>query len=246
MLITSPSNKIIKEYKKLRQSKYRKQKQQYIIEGQHLVLEAFKAGFLDTLIITGGEYFSLDVNTITVSEAVMKYLSELETPTTVAGICHFRDPELISGNVVILDDIQDPGNLGTIIRSAVAFNINTIVLSPATVDLYNEKVLRAAQGMNNYINIITADTLDTIHSLQKRGYHLLATNVEHGKDLRMVEVSNPYALILGNEGNGVQPQFQDLSDDLLYIDINAKCESLNVAVAASIILYELGRGESWR
>lgn len=243
MLITSTNNDLIKQFKKLHQSKYRKQSNQYMIEGRHLVLEAFKSGSLDTLLITEDEYFSLDVDTVTVSLEVMKYLSHLDCPSTIAGICHFRNSEPINGNVLLLDNIQDPGNLGAIIRNALAFNINTIVLSSDCVDLYNEKVLRAAQGMNNYLNIITADLLDTINYLKNNQYHLLATNVEYGQDLKNINVTQPYAVVLGNEGNGVKPEFQDLCDDLLYININEKCESLNVSVATGIILYELNKGD---
>lgn len=243
MLITSTNNDLIKQFKKLYQAKYRRQNKQYIIEGQHLVLEAFKSGYLDALLITEDEYFSLDVNTITVSNEVMKYLSNLDTPQSIVGICHFRDPEPISGNVILLDNIQDPGNLGAIIRNALAFNISTIVLSPDCVDLYNDKVLRAAQGMNNYLNIITDDLTNTIGYLKTQKYQLLATNVEYGQDLKQINVTRPYAIIFGNEGNGVKASLQDMCDELLYIDINSKCESLNVAVATGIILYELNKGD---
>ncbi len=141
----------------------------------------------------------------------------------------------------MLDDIGDPGNIGTIIRSAKAFNIDTIILSNNSVDIYNEKVLRSTQGMIFNINIVYADLMETILTLRDRGYLILGTNVNNGVDVREVKTSK-FALIMGNEGKGVHKEIQDMCDKNLCIKMNSSCESLNVGVATSILLYELDRG----
>jgi len=140
----------------------------------------------------------------------------------------------------MLDDIQDPGNLGAIIRSAVAFNIDTIILSNNTVDLYNSKVIRSTQGMMFKLNIIRTDLKEMIKELKEKNYHILATNVTNGKNIKELEKTEKLCIIMGNEGNGVSQELLNMSDEYIYIKMNEECESLNVAVATSIILYELG------
>ena len=143
---------------------------------------------------------------------------------------------------MILEDIQDPGNLGTIIRSSVAFNVDTLVLSSNTVDLYNPKVIRATQGMIFKLNIIIENNLEElIKNLKQNNYTIYTTNVKNGNSLKTIEKKDKLAIIMGNEGNGVSDKLNLLADEYLYIDMNKNCESLNVAVATSIILYELDK-----
>ena len=143
----------------------------------------------------------------------------------------------------MLDEIQDPGNLGTIIRSAVAFNVDTIVLSPNTVDLYNSKVIRATQGMMFHANIVIAELGDVIKELKEKEIPVYGTRVDFGEDIRHLKDKDrkKYCLIMGNEGNGVREEILDMCDEFFYIDMNEKVESLNVGVATSIFLYELNR-----
>ena len=143
MLITNTKNERIKEIKKLNQKKYRDLNNLFLVEGEHLVLEANKKGKIKELILEENEKMDIDVDTLYVSSDVIKYISELETPQKIMAVCHKLDEKELGNKILILDGIQDPGNLGTIIRSAVAFNIDTIVLSNDTVDLYNPKVVRA-------------------------------------------------------------------------------------------------------
>ena len=145
----------------------------------------------------------------------------------------------IGDRILILDGIQDPGNLGTIIRSSVAFNIDSIVLSKDSVDLYNSKVIRATQGMIFNINIIQKDLLEFIPLL--KDYKIYGTKVNGGKSLKNVEKVKKFAIIMGNEGQGVKKDILDMCSDYIYIDMNKSCESLNVGVATSIILYELDK-----
>ena len=241
MIYTSLNNEKIKEIKKLNIKKYREIENLFIVEGEHLVLEAYKKGVLKTLIVEENTSFNLDVETMIVTREVIKHITELETPQNIIGICNKLTEEKIGNKVLVLDDIQDPGNLGAIIRSAVAFNIDTIVISNNTVDLYNSKVVRASQGMLFNINIIRKDIKEIILNLKKENYKILATRVTSGKSLKSIVKTNKFAIIMGNEGNGVSKDILDISDEYLYIDINKNCESLNVAVATSIILYELDK-----
>lgn len=232
-MIESVNNERIKRFSKLQNKKYRDLEGLFIVEGEHLVEEAKKK---DLLV----EVFSLDGSDGTiVSEAVMRKLSGLKSVPKVLGIAKKPENTLIKGNILMLDGIQDPGNLGTIIRSAVAFNIDTIVASLDTVDVYNTKTLRSSEGMIFNINYVTADLENIVKNL--KDYNVYVTNVLNGESLDDIETKGNYALIVGNEGSGVRKNIQELATNTLYIPMNDKCESLNVAIATSIILYELNK-----
>lgn len=241
MIYTSTDNKKIKELKKLNIKKYRDQSNSFLVEGEHLVLEAYKKGLLEELFLEENTKLDLDVKTSYLSRNVIKFISELDNPSIIIGLCKKVEEKEIGNKVLVLDDIQDPGNFGTIIRSAVAFNIDTIVVSNNTVDLYNSKVIRASQGMLFNINIIRRDLNVFVPELKKEGYQIYATKVNGGKSLKTIEKMEKFAIIMGNEGAGVSDNLMSLANEYLYIDMNSNCESLNVAVATSIILYELDK-----
>ena len=244
MLITSLENERIKNYIKLKDKKYRKRTNTFIVEGLHLVLEAYKSGNLIELIIEKDEVLPLDVPTIFVTNEIINRISSLDTPVTVLGLCKINDNKEIKGSrILMLDGIQDPGNLGTIIRSSVAFDVDTIVLGDNTVDLYNPKVIRATQGMMFHINIINDNLETVIKELKSREIPVYGTKVEYGEDVRSFPSKDKisYGLVMGNEGAGVSPEVLDMCDKYIYIDMNEKVESLNVSIATSIILYELNR-----
>ena len=241
MLYSSIENKKIKNIKKLYTKKYRDEYNEFLIEGEHLVLEAYKNGILKELILEEDTDFKLDIETSYVTSNVLKYISELSNPSKIMGICKKIEEQEIGKKLVILDGVQDPGNLGTIIRSSVAFNIDTIILSKSCVDLYNSKVLRATQGMIFNINIIERDLEEIIPELKEKDYKIYGTKVNGGKSLKNIEKTDKFAIIMGNEGNGVKPEILDMCSDYIYIDMNKSCESLNVGVATSIILYELDK-----
>lgn len=241
MIYTSTDNKKIKELKKLNIKKYRDQSNLFLVEGEHLVLEAYKKGLLEELFLEENAVLDLDVKTSYLSRNVIKFISELDNPSNIIGLCKKVEKKEIGNKILVLDNIQDPGNFGTIIRSAVAFNIDTIIVSNNTVDLYNSKVIRASQGMLFNINIIKKDLTVFIPELKNNGYQIYATKVNGGKSLKTIEKMEKFAIIMGNEGAGVSDNLIDLADEYLYIDMNTNCESLNVAVATSIILYELDK-----
>ena len=241
MLYSSVDNSKIKDLKKLQTKKYRDKKGLFLVEGKHLALEAYKTGYLKELLLEENELLPLDVMTYYMTNNVKNYLSELETPTNVIGVCNKKEGIIKGNKIVYLDCIQDPGNLGTIIRSCVAFNIDTLVLSRDCVDLYNSKVIRASQGLVFHLNIVIADINEFCPNLKDNGYKIYGTKVTHGKSLKTIEKVSKFVIIMGNEGNGISELSSELCDEFIYIDMNDKCESLNVGVATSIILYELDK-----
>ena len=240
MLITSIHNEHIKELVRLKEKKYRDQTGTFLVETKHLVLEAYKAGLIKELILEQNEIFPLDVTTLYVSREILKKLYTVESPSKVMAVVNKKDVEEQYGEkILILDRIQDPGNLGTIIRSAVAFNINTIVCSPDTVDVYNPKVVRASQGMMFHIPILVKNTEKLIQELKEQDYKIVGTKVTNGHDVRGASIYSHFALVIGNEGQGISKNIEELCDEYLYIKMNENCESLNASVAASILLYEI-------
>ena len=240
MLITSLNNEHIKELCKLYQKKYRDESDLFLIETKHLVLEAYKEGIVKELILEQNEIFPLDVPTTYVTKQILKKLTNTDNPSNVMAVVEkIKEKDDIGEKILILDHIQDPGNLGTIIRSAVAFNIDTIVLSKDTVDLYNPKVVRSNQGMMFHINIISRDPIKFINDLKKKDYKIIGTKVTNGKDVKDARIYSHFALVIGNEGQGISNDIDNLCDEYLYIKMNENCESLNAGVAASILLYEI-------
>lgn len=239
MIITSLENNKIKELSKLSSPKYRKEYNKFIIEGNHLVEEAYKAGILEEVFILENKRIDIDIEFTYVTSDVMRKITNLESMPDIIGICKIVSSDIKGKHILALDNMQDPGNLGTIIRSAVAFNIDTIILSEDTVDLYNSKVLRATQGMIFHINVLKANLLDELTKLKINGYDIYSTNVKNGVDIKNIKNKDKYVIIIGNEGNGVSSGLSKLSNQNIYIKTNSKCESLNAGVAASIILYEM-------
>lgn len=231
-MITSLTNEKIKEYTKLNQSKYREEKGLFIVEGPHLVTEAKALNLLVEVITTDP-----NVDGTLVSEAVMKKLSNTVHPVKVLGICKINKRDKICSKVLVLDSISDPTNLGTLLRSAVAFGFETVFLSNGSVDCYNDKVIRGSQGAIFKVNIIKGDLIKFLSTLKKT-HQILGTNVRKGKDVSEIKKEPKLALILGNEARGMSEDAEEFVDLNLYIKMN-NTESLNVSVAGSILMYEI-------
>ena len=152
-MIESINNEKIKNYSKLLNKKYRDETNMYLVSTDHLVKEAIKKDIIVEIFLLDG-IENIYGNVTYVKENVMRKLTDLKTLPTVVAVVKKEESKEINGNVILLDGIQDPGNLGTIIRSAVAFNIDTIILGNNTVDIYNEKTLRASEGMIYNINFV--------------------------------------------------------------------------------------------
>ena len=236
--INSLNNEYIKYLFKLKEKKFRNQEKKFIIEGYHLVNEAYKANVLKEILVTNEINEYNDIPKIKVTEPIINKLSTTVNPQNILGICEIKDNKEITGNkILLLDNINDPGNLGTLIRSSLGFNISTIVLSPDCVDLYNEKVIRATQGGIFKVNIIIDDLEKVIKKLQDNNIKVFGTSLESSKFLQEFKTVNKYAILLGNEANGVKDKLLKLTDENIKIEINEQLESLNVAVAGSIIMY---------
>ena len=241
MIITSFDNDKVKYLKKLSKKKYRDLYNEFLVEGRHLVIEAYKHNMLKEIILCEGEVTPFDVPYTVVSYEVIKKISDVETPQKIMGLCKKIEDTTIGSRILLLDEIQDPGNMGTIIRSAVAFDIDTIILSKNCVDLYNPKVVRSTQGMLFHIPILIYDFDELLPMLKELKIPIYATRVEYGTDVSTLKEDEKkrFALLMGNEGNGVHPEYLELSDKNLYIPMSNGVESLNVAIATSILLYEL-------
>lgn len=236
-MIESINNEKIKKYSKLLQKKYRDIENLYLVSTDHLVKEALKKDIVKEIFLLNGEENNYGEVTY-VTDTVMRKLTDLKTIPKVVAVVKKQENVNIKGNVILLDGLQDPGNLGTIIRSAVAFNIGTIILGDNTVDLYNEKVLRASEGMIFNLNIIKCNLIDAIKLLKKDNYTIIGTKVDGGTNIKDIDI-NKYAFIIGNEGNGISKEILDMCDNYVYIPMNKSCESLNASIAASIIMYEI-------
>lgn len=237
MLITSVNNDKVKELVKLKDKKYRDLSNLFFVEGYDIVLEAIKNNLVKELYVLDGISCSFDIPITYVSYDVMKKISDMESISEYYAVCYKKEERDIGNRLIILDNIQDPGNLGTIIRSGVAFNFDTVVLSKNMVDLYNPKVIRGTKGMLFNINIIVREIDKFISSLE--GYTIYGTDVVKGNNIRYEDMNSKIGLVIGNEGRGISDKIKSLCDKFIYIDMNNNCESLNAGVAASILMYEV-------
>lgn len=235
-MITSTNNNTIKTLIKLKQKKYRNQFGYYLIEGEHLVNEALKANQVECIITTKPLKSNLEV--IEVSEEVMAKLAFTKSPSNIMAKCKIdsNNELMMKKRYLILDDLQDPGNIGTLIRSALAFGVDQVILSKNCVDLYNDKLLRAMQGANFHISCIYGDLTEIIEKLQANGVVVVGSALENGQDISLIEKTEKMAFIVGNEGNGMNQNILDKCDYIGYIPIQT-IESLNVAIAGSILMY---------
>ena len=244
MLITSIENDKIRRIMKYKEKKYRDIDRMFLVEGEHLVIEAYKAGLLEEILMEQNEVTMLNAPITYISDDVVKALSTLETPSHIFGLCHKKEENDDLGNkILLLDRVQDPGTLGTIIRSSRAFGIDTVVLGDGCCDLYNDKVIRSTQGIGFSMNIVSRNILEVIDELKSREIPILGTKVTHGEDIRNLTSKDKekYALIMGNEGRGVSEEILDKCDKYIYIETEDTVDSLNVSIATSILLYELSR-----
>ena len=237
MLITSVSNDRVKELVKLKDKKYRDRNNLFFVEGYDIVMEAYKNKLIKELYLLEGTSLDINIPVIYVSYDVMKKISDMESISNYYAVCYKKKEVDVGDRIIILDDIQDPGNLGTIIRSAVAFNFDSVVLSKNMVDLYNPKVIRSTKGMLFNTNIIVRELENFISELD--GYTVYGTDVVGGNNIKHEDILGKVAIVIGNEGRGISDSVKKLCDKFIYIGMNDGCESLNAAVAASILMYEV-------
>lgn len=244
MLITSIQNEQVKNWRKLHTKKYRNQMQCFLIEGFHLIEEACKSGWKITTIIvqeaieTPSEWSDLPI--ISVSKEVFDSVSQTQTPQGVVAVVQMKMIEKRpTGPVLLLDGLQDPGNVGTIIRTADAVGASEIYVGKGTVDLYNDKVIRATQGSLFHIRMEQVDMKEAMVTLKQAGYTIWASALQHAVALPNAQFTQKDALIVGNEGAGIQDETLAIADEFVKIPIYGEAESLNVSVATGILLYAM-------
>lgn len=243
--IQSQQNPKFKEWRKLKQRKWREKTGRYLVEGEHLVQEALNAGgIVETLLVNEAGSFSSwpgDTDIYQLSPPLFQLLADTETPQGVLAVCRVsKESHTKAGRrFLLIDGVQDPGNLGTMIRTADAAGIDQVYLGTGCVDLFNDKVLRSAQGSHFHLPVIRKHLPAVIADLHEREIPVYGTSLD-GIPLGAVTRPVPaFAIILGNEGSGVDPELLKLTDANIKIPMYGQAESLNVAVAAGILMYVL-------
>jgi len=241
--IISINNPYIKDLAKLNDKKYRMLRGEFLVEGYHLVLEAYKNGYVKEIYFINEDDIKdyKDVSLCKVSLEIIKKLSDTVNPQNIMALCEIKEFDIDYKNinhVLILDNVNDPGNVGTLIRSAKAFDIDLIVLSNNSVDIYNSKQIRSSQGAMFGKPIIYADLVDEINILKKNGFEVIGTSLDASCNLKDFKANNKYAIVLGNEANGMRDEIKALCDKNVIIEMNKDMESLNVSIAGSIVMYE--------
>lgn len=249
MEITSVSNANVKAWIKLKEKKGRDKAKQLIVEGRHLIEEAYQANCLTCLILLKGtSYPNIDLPVYEVPKEIIQRLTSLTSQETILGICDFPTPMIQKKErFILLDDVQDPGNVGTIIRTAISFGYDAILMSKGCADVFNEKVIRSTQGGIFHLPILRDDRKALLEFCEQECLWMYATSLHEAKKLTEIKCNHPYVLVFGNEGSGVSQQVLDACDESIKIPMEG-FESLNVAVAAGICMYEfrygVGKGDS--
>ncbi|HEM5491090.1 TPA: RNA methyltransferase [Streptococcus suis] len=241
-IIRSKSNNLVKQIKKLQQKKYRTST--YLIEGWHLLEEAVKAGVSIEHVLVVEEYVDrvsqLEKVTV-VSPEIMQDLADSKSPQGVLAQLTLPSqdlPERLEGKFLVLEDVQDPGNVGTIIRTADAAGFDGVFLTDKSADIYNMKVLRSMQGSHFHLPIYRLPIEDILSTLKNNQVEILATTLSsQSVDYREVSPEASFALVLGNEGQGISDFVAEEADQLVHITMPGQAESLNVAIAAGILVF---------
>jgi RNA methyltransferase, TrmH family len=246
--IHSLKNPQVKQWKKLLNRKDRDKTSMYLVEGFHLVEEAIKQGEQIIEIIVSEKvglpprWDSGAIPVTTVTEEVSNELSDTEAPQGIYAVCRQIDqyPSLGEAKTFLfIDAVQDPGNMGTMIRTADAAGIDAVIVGHGSVDIYNSKVLRSAQGSHFHLPVVRGDLHDWVDKLKGKNIPVYGTALENANTYTKTAPAESFALIVGNEGNGVNKEILLKTTANLYIPIFGKSESLNVAVATGILLYYL-------
>ena len=241
-IITSKANSVVKNAKKLHQKKYRKSA--YLIEGWHLFEEAVQAG------VTIEKVFALESyrdqlaafpQTIWVSEEILLDLADSQTPQGIVAIVQKEEvglPDLHQGKYLFLEDVQDPGNVGTMIRTADAAGFTGVIVSDKSADIYSLKTLRSMQGSHFHLPIYRMPLVSFVEEAKKSNLPILATTLSReSKDYRELSSLENFVLVMGNEGQGISSVMAESADQLVHIGMKGRAESLNVAIAAGILMF---------
>lgn len=256
-VISSKDNEFVKHVKKLKDKKYRDINKEFIIEGIKLINEAIeeKADIKQIVVCDNCQntdmipkelmYQIAKYECVYVTEKVFNYITDVNSPQGILAIIERKNTEdhidYSQDIIVALDDIQDPGNLGTILRTVDSIGLNQILVSKGTADCYNPKVVRSTMGAIFRIKIIECKDLEnTLKEVKKNKFKLVVTSLQTENSLYDINY-NKKLIVIGNEANGVEEKIQQMSDEKIKIPMLGKTESLNASVATGIVLYEYVR-----
>lgn len=258
-IITSKDNEIIKNVRKLKEKKYRDLNNEYIVEGVKMIKEAILEEAKIKLIVVCEEnvnsgaidkkllYEIAKYECVYVSKKVFDLISDVQTPQGMLAVLEKENSEdkidFTEEVIVVLDGIQDPGNLGTILRTIDSVGLKQVIVSKETADSYNPKVVRSTMGAIFRVKVIESNNLiETLKNMKKHKYKIMATSLETENSIYDVDY-NKRVIVIGNEANGVEKEFLDCADEKIKIPMLGKTESLNASVATAVILYEYVRNK---
>ena len=251
--VTSRDNRYLRFVRKLGQRRYRDREGRYLIEGENLVMEALSgAADIERIIVRSGTAFEgsqavlehADIS-VSVPDVVFDELADTETSQGILAVVKKPDQpdSLPAGNVIVLDRLQDPGNIGTIVRTAASAGFTSVIAVKGTGDIYSPKTVRAAAGAIFRLPVITADSdSEMLSMLKDAGKRSVVTSVRDGTPHYLANLSGDVAIIIGNEGSGCSDFVLEAADLKVNIPMKNGMESLNAAVAAGILIYETIRG----
>lgn len=256
-IITSKDNEIIKNIRKLKEKKYRDQNNEYVVEGIKMIREAIQEEAIIKLIVVCEEnansgaidnkllYEIAKYECIYVNKKIFSLISDVQNPQGILAVIEKQNSEenidYKQDVIVVLDGIQDPGNLGTILRTIDSVGLDQVIVSKETADAYNPKVVRSTMGAIFRVNIIESEhLLDTLKNMKKHKYKIMATSLETQNSIYDVDYHKK-VIVIGNEANGVSQDILDYADEKIKIPMLGKTESLNASVATAVILYEYVR-----
>lgn len=247
-IIRSHQNAMVKNYQKLQTSKGRKKAEAYMIEGEHLVEEAIRSTVSIQRLVVSEDHVQLYESwtqkypTMIVSKEVFEKLSMTQTNQGILAIVPLEKKTLVEvpkGRYLLVDAVQDPGNLGTIIRTADAAGFDAVVLGEGCVDLYNDKVVRSMQGSQFHVAIYHENLTDVYEKLKENDILIAVTALHReANDFQWLTGRDSVAIVVGNEGNGVRQELIDSADSIIQIPMFGQAESLNVAIASGILMYQ--------
>lgn len=249
-LITSKNNEKISFLSSLNQKKYRDRFRKFLVENLVTIYDALNVGIIPESIYVTKELLNTNdqkvkaiLNTVSnyfvIDEKINKVFSSLDTPSGICAVFKKIDKPIdFTKSILYLNGISDPGNLGTILRTAIAFDIKNIVADNKCVDVYNPKTISAAKDAVLKLNV-QLDINHSFFSIIKKHMKIIVTSVNKGEDVNKIRAEKPFCLVLGSESHGVNLDIQKLADTFVNIKISKSIESLNVAVATGILLYSL-------
>ena len=255
--ITSKNNELIKHIRKLKDKKYRDESNEYVVEGVKLVEEAVKENAkIKQIIVCEDTTRTYEIPThimleiakyecISVSDKIFNIITQVRNPQGVMAIIEKNAQnakiDYTQDIIVVLDDVQDPGNLGTILRTVDSIGLNQIIVSKGTADAFNSKVVRSTMGAIFRIKIIEVENLaQAIKEMRKHHFKLMVTSLQTKNSIYDIDFYKKI-IVIGNEANGVSKEIQDMADEKAKIPMLGRTESLNASVAAGVVMYEYVR-----